>query len=212
MPKIIEGVRLTRMDLMKTRNKIRLATKGHKLLKEKRDALITEFFKVVDRAKGIRGEISHDLSQGRTNLIKTKAIMGSTEVKTIAETTPAMGEIEFGFRNIMGVKIPVVQNMEALDAKEMNYTLMFATPKLEEATKNFSDASQKLIRLIESEETVRRVGNEIKKVKRRTNALEYLLIPNLQYTKRYIEMRLQEIERENFFRLKVVKKKKMKKR
>lgn len=211
MPKIIEGVRLTRMDLMKTRNKIRLATKGHRLLKEKRDALITEFFKVVDKAKGIRGELSDDLIQGRNNLIKTKALMGTSEVKSIAQSTPAMSEIEFGFRNIMGVKIPVVQNVEALGSQEMNYTLMFATPKLEEATNNFAVASQKLIRLIESEETVRRVGNEIKKVKRRTNALEYLLIPNLEYTKRYIEMRLQEIERENFFRLKVVKKKKMKK-
>ncbi|MCK5023666.1 MAG: V-type ATP synthase subunit D [Candidatus Aenigmarchaeota archaeon] len=211
MPRIIEGVRLTRMDLMKTRTKIRLATKGHKLLKEKRDALITEFFKVVENAKGIRGELSENLVQGRVNLIKTKALMGTNEVQSIANSTPAMGEVEFGFRNIMGVKIPVLQKADDIDEKKMSYTLMYATPKLEESTVNFSIAAQKLIRLIESEETVKRVGNEIKKVKRRTNALEYILIPNLEYTKKYIEMRLQEIERENFFRLKVVKKKKMKK-
>lgn len=207
MPKIIEGVHLTRMDLMKTKNKMRLATKGHKLLKEKRDALITEFFKVVDKAKGIRGELSETLAHGRVDLIKAKALAGSPEIESIAESTPPAKEIEFSFRNIMGVKIP--QIVEGEEAEEMKYTLVFMTPKLEEAMVNFSTASQQLIRLIESEETVRRVGSEIKKVKRRTNALEYLLIPNLDFTRKYIEFRLQEIERENFFRLKVIKRKKM---
>jgi V/A-type H+-transporting ATPase subunit D len=210
MPKIIEGVHLTRMDLMKTKNKMRLATKGHKLLKEKRDALITEFFKVVDKAKGIRGELSETLVHGRTNLIKAKALAGTPEIQSIAESTPPSKEIEFSFRNIMGVKIP--QIVEGEKTEGMKYTLVFMTPKLEEAMVNFSAASQQLIRLIESEETVRRVGSEIKKVKRRTNALEYLLIPNLDFTRKYIEFRLQEIERENFFRLKVIKRKKLRKR
>jgi V/A-type H+-transporting ATPase subunit D len=196
------------MDLMKTRNKMRLATKGHKLLKEKRDALITEFFKVVEKAKGIRGELSETLARGRGNLIKAKALMGTPEIHSIAESTPQAKEIEFSFRNIMGVKIP--QLVKGEEERE-KYTLVFMTPKLEEAMNSFSSASQKLIRLIESEETVRRVGSEIKKVKRRTNALEYLLIPNLDFTRKYIEFRLQEIERENFFRLKVIKKKKMRK-
>lgn len=207
MPKIIEGVHLTRMDLMKTKNKMRLATKGHKLLKEKRDALITEFFKVVDKAKGIRGELSETLAHGRVDLIKAKALAGSPEIESIAESTPPAKEIEFSFRNIMGVKIP--QIVEGEEVKGMRYTLIFMTPKLEEAMVNFSTASQQLMSLIESEETVRRVGSEIKKVKRRTNALEYLLIPNLDFTRKYIEFRLQEIERENFFRLKVIKRKKM---
>lgn len=209
MPKIIEGVHLTRMDLMKTRNKMRLATKGHKLLKEKRDALITEFFKVVEKAKGIRGELSETLAHGRGNLIKAKALMGTPEIHSIAESAPQAKEIEFSFRNIMGVKIP--QLVKGEEAEQSKYTLVFMTPKLEEAMNSFSSASNQLIRLIESEETVRRVGSEIKKVKRRTNALEYLLIPNLDFTRKYIEFRLQEIERENFFRLKVIKRKKMRK-
>ncbi len=209
MPKIIEGVHLTRMDLMKTKNRMRLATKGHKLLKEKRDALITEFFKVVDKAKGIRSELSETLAHGRVNLVKAKALMGSPEIQSVAESTPQAKEIEFSFQNIMGVKIPQIVKGEEIE--ELKYTLIFMTPKLEEAMNNFSSASKQLMRLIESEETVRRVGNEIKKVKRRTNALEYILIPNLDFTRKYIEFRLQEIERENFFRLKVIKKKKMRK-
>jgi V/A-type H+-transporting ATPase subunit D len=208
MPKIIEGVHLTRMDLLKIKNRTRLATKGHKLLREKRDALIAEFFKVIDKAKGIREELSGTLSQGRINLVKAKALMGSSGIETIAESIPPTREIEFSFQNIMGVKIPKLVKEEG---EELKYTLIFMTPKLEEAMKNFSSASRQLIRLIESEETVRRVGSEIKKVKRRTNALEYILIPNLDYTRRYIEFRLQEIERENFFRLKIIKKKKMRK-
>ncbi len=209
MPKIIEGVHLTRMDLMKTKNRMRLATKGHKLLKEKRDALITEFFKVVDKAKGIRSELSETLAHGRVNLVKAKALMGSPEIQSVAESTPQAKEIEFSFQNIMGVKIPQIVKGEEIE--ELKYTLIFMTPKLEEAMNNFSSASKQLMRLIESEETVRRVGNEIKKVKRRTNALEYILIPNLDFTRKYIEFRLQEIERENFFRLKVIKRKKMRK-
>ncbi len=204
MPKIISGVHLTRMDLIKTNNRIRLATKGHKLLKEKRDALITEFFRIVGRAKGVRKELAENLLEGKKNIVKARALSGIGVVESAAESAPAMGDIEFGFRNVMGVKIPVMEKEVEQAEKEV---LLHETHKLEQATDNFRKVTKGLVNLVVAEEGVRRIGEETKKVKRRTNALEHIMIPNLIFTRKYIDFRLQEIERENFFRLKVIKRK-----
>ncbi len=204
MPKIITGVHLTRMDLIKTNGKIKLATKGHRLLKEKRDALVSEFFRIVDQAKGVRGELTKDLVEGKKNIVKSRAIAGRGIVESIAEAAPEMGDIEFGFRNVMGIKIPVMEKEIEKPKKEI---LLHETHKIEEAQKNFRKVADGLVKLVVAEESVRRIGEETKKVRRRTNALEHIMIPNLIFTKRYIDLRLQEIERENFFRLKVIKRK-----
>lgn len=204
MPKVIAGVHLTRMDLIKTNNKIRLATKGHKLLKEKRDALITEFFKIVEQARGVRGELSKNVSDGRKNIAMAKSLSDIGIVESAAEGASPMKDIDFGFRNVMGVKIPTMDKEVELPEKKV---LLNETHKIEQAQDNFRTVSKNLVNLIVAEEGVKRIGEETKKVKRRTNALEHIMIPNLEFTKRYIDLRLQEIERENFFRLKVIKRK-----
>ncbi len=204
MPKVIAGVHLTRMDLIKVNNKIKLATKGHKLLKEKRDALIAEFFKIMEHARGVRKELSENLEKGRMDLVKAKAISGIGTVESVAEAAPSMGDVEFSFRNIMGVKIPEMKD-EIKHAKKESYP--HKTHMLKQAQEDFRKVAQDIVNLIIAEESVKRIGEETKKVKRRTNALEHIMIPNLVFTKRYIDLRLQEIERENFFRLKMIKRK-----
>lgn len=210
MAEIIENISPTRTELLDLNKKIRLAEKGHKLLKEKRDALVMEFFKMVEKARGSRSKLADILEKGYNDLISTEAIMSIDTVESIASVTPQKIEVNLAMGNIMGVKIPRITAVNVEVPRV--YTPISTSSKLDETVEDFDNASRKILNLIETEETIRRVGNEIKKTKRRVNALEYMMIPKLKNTRGYIRMRLEEMERENFFRLKSVKKKKQKRR
>lgn len=210
MSDIIEGVSPTRMELIDINKKIKLAKKGHKLLKEKRDSLVTEFFGVVDKAKGARASLSETMSKAYPDLITAEALSGTANVESIAATVPEKGRLEITSRNIMGVRIPkieLVENKEAAQWRNQG-SVAFTSTKLYEAAEKFDAAYFGMVKLAETEETIRRLGDEIKKTKRRVNSLEYIMIPRLVNTKRYITARLEEMERESFFRLKMVKRKK----
>lgn len=209
MPEIIEGVHPTRMELLEIKERIELAEKGHKLLKEKRDSLLTEFFEVVEEAKGIREELGELMKKGRKSEVEAEALMDSSQVGINASSTPETAFINVEMKNIMGVSIPEI-DLEERDEeeREKNYSLISASSRLDDSKENFEKILEKLVQLIEVEETVRRLGEEIRKTKRRVNALEYNMIPLLKNTQKYIETRLEEMEREDFVRLKMVKKKK----
>jgi V/A-type H+-transporting ATPase subunit D len=209
MAEIIEGVSPTRMELLDMNKKIKLAKKGHKLLKEKRDSLVTEFFSVVDKAKGSRAALSDTMNTAYPDLIQAEALMGTANVEAVSESAPTKGEINISSKNVMGVRIPQIQISEhKAESEEKIRDSVYASSKLYDASDKFDKAYIELIRLAETEETIRRLGEEIKKTKRRVNSLEYIMIPRLTNTKRYITARLEEMERESFFRLKMVKRKK----
>ena len=212
MAEIIEGIHPTRMELLEIKDRTVLAEKGHKLLKEKRDSLMTEFFEQVKKAKGTREELYDVMGKGYSSLIRAEAMMDSAQVESIASATPDMWEEAVGIRSIMGVKTPQIELTKKAESEESSlergYTITFTSSKLQESTAHFDKVVENIGKVVEAEETIRRLGEEIKKTRRRVNALEYLMIPKLNNTKRYIEMRLEEMEREAFFRLKMVKKKK----
>ena len=205
---IIEEVSPTRMELLEMNKKIKLAKKGHKLLKEKRDSLVTEFFGVIDKAKGARASLAENMNAAYPDLIAAEALSGTTNVESIAATSHEKGSLNISTRNIMGVRIPKIELVENATAKERTYGSAFMSSKLDDAAEKFEKAYLEMIRLSETEETIRRLGGEIKKTKRRVNSLEYIMIPRLTNTKAYITSRLEEMERESFFRLKMVKRKK----
>jgi len=206
MSKLIEGVHPTRMNLLKLKKRTKLAERGHQLLSEKLDTLMSEFFKVVEEARGIRQELSASLENGRKDLAMAKALSPFGEIETAVSSIGSRGRVRMEMKNLMGVKIPHLEPSEV--DNRLKYESAFASAKLDEAIHDFDDAYIKLLTLIQSEESIRRIGEEISKIKRRTNALEYILIPNLKYTQAYIRFVLEELERENFFRLKIIKKKK----
>ena len=213
MADIVEGVHPTRMELLEINKKIVLAEKGHKLLKEKRDSLITEFFKIIEQVRGSRDELTTTLIKAYEDLIKAEALMSPDRVEGIASSSPAVGDIDITYGNIVGVKIPKVKLPDGEISKSKGgYDLSFTSSKLDEAYDNFNQALKQVINLMETEESIRRLGEEITKTKRRVNALEYIMIPRLGNTQKYIEMRLEEMERESFFRLKMVKRKREKAR
>ena len=202
---IMEGVSPTRMDLLDIRKKLILAEKGHKLLEEKRDALVEKFFGIIDKRNELLKELDTDFSNAFLSLIQAQMIMGEKKVEDISQLTENIGEVDFENDNIMGVKIPKM-NAEGLktDVKP-TYDFFDTCSKFDDTQKEFRKILDKLIQLSDLEGGIKSLAVEIEKTKRRVNVLENNLIPKLHSTRKYIEMQLEEREREDFFRRKRIK-------
>jgi len=202
---ILEGVSPTRMDLLEIRKKLILAEKGHKLLEEKRDALVEKFFEIIDKRKKLSTEIDEDFKDAYLSLIGAQMIMGEKKVEDISYLSDDIGEISFENDNIMGVKIPKLKIDTLKTDMKMIYGLFETCSKFDDAQKKFNNLISKLIVLADVEGSIKSLTVEIEKTKRRVNVLENNLIPKLQGTRKYIEMQLEEREREDFFRRKRIK-------
>ncbi len=207
MPEIIEGVSPTRMELLWLRRRERLAEKGHDLLREKRDALIAEFLDVVGEVRGARKDAEDKLKEAFDYLIIAQAGLGVEEVRQLSLMTPQEISLDFSSRSIMGVSVPILELQKELtrNVTDRGYGFMDSSAAVDKCARSFEEALEKLIKLAELEEAVRNLAGEVEKTKRRVNALEYVMIPRLKATRKYIQMRLEEMERENFTRLKKIK-------
>jgi V/A-type H+-transporting ATPase subunit D len=202
MPELLEGVKPTRMELLTIRKRKELAEKGHKLLSEKRDALVSKFFEIIEKRGKARKEMEDQLQQAFSSLIKAQMVMGEERVKEISLTTEKIGDIEIGNVNVMGVKIPKIN---AIEIPSPSYSFIGTSSKIDECFEQFSMALRKILELTEAEGGIQCLSKEIGKVKRRVNALEHIFLPKLEATIKYIEMQLEEREREDFFRRKRMK-------
>jgi V/A-type H+-transporting ATPase subunit D len=209
MAELIEGVHPTRMELFNIKRKIKLADKGHSLLKEKRDALIMEFFQIVEKSRDLSSQMTEKMNESRAALAVADAMTGTAELQSISLSGRLMVDVNLEMRNVMGVKVPDL-SVEELEGtiEDAGYGLTFTSPTVDRSTMSFKESLVLAIRLSEIEASLRALSGEIEKTKRRVNALEYILLPRLKNTRKYIDMRLEEMERENFSRLKMVKKKK----
>ncbi|KZX14938.1 V-type ATP synthase subunit D [Methanobrevibacter filiformis] len=202
----IEGINPTRMELLNLRNREKLAVKGHSLLKEKRDALIMEFFNILDRVKGARQKAEEKLKEAYKDLTAAQIIMGDLAVQKSALSVKDSVDVEITSRSIMGVVVPVVDSK--IDSKtiiDRGYGFSDTSVKIDEAAKKFEESINLIIELGETEKTIYLLAAEVESTKRRVNALEHIMIPKLQNTVKSIEMRLQEMERETFVQLKMIK-------
>jgi V/A-type H+-transporting ATPase subunit D len=201
----IEGVKPTRMELLAIRKKQNLAVKGHKLLSEKRDALIMQFFDVIKTRDQLRAEVNGSLTNAYSSFIESQMIMGQNQVEDVTVSVPPFGKVPTSVVNIMGVQVPSIDAEAVVSPEGPIYGYLETTAKLDEATDKFRKVLVKMLKLAEVEGSIERLANEIEKTKRRVNALEHIFIPRLKTTIKYIEMQLQEREREDFFRRKRIK-------
>jgi len=202
---VLEGVNPTRMELLEIRKKLELAEKGHKLLEEKRDALVERFFDVIDKRNQLSKEMDKDFEDAFLSLIQAQMIIGENKVEESSYLTEDIGEIYLGYDNIMGVKIPKMNIEDIKTETKPSYGFFETCSKLDDTQKQFSKLLSKLIELADLEGSIKSLATEIEKTKRRVNVLENTLIPKLQGTRKYIEMQLEEREREDFLRRKRIK-------
>ena len=196
----------TRMELIKLRRRVGLAQKGHDLLKEKIDALVMEFFEVLRRIQESRVKALEQLSAAHHALSNCLAVMGTLKTMQAAMESRRALQLEISTRYIMGIAVPAVEVEEVeRSAMARGYSLHMTSSVLDEAAREFERALKLLIELAELEASAFAIAKELEKTKRRVNALEYILIPRLKGTLKFIMMRLDEMERENFTRLKRIK-------
>jgi V/A-type H+-transporting ATPase subunit D len=202
----VSAVTPTRMELLKLRQRVSLAQKGHDLLREKMDALVIEFFEVLKKIGDARSAALNQLSLAYRALSVCSAVVGTIETRQASREAKHELEIEISTRNIMGIVVPTLE-LEGVkrNALSRGYSLHFTSALLDDASKEFEKALGLLVKLAELEESANSIAKELEKTKRRVNALEYLLIPSLRANVKFIEMRLDEMERENFSRLKRIK-------
>jgi len=204
---MIEGINPTRMELLKLKQREKLAVKGHSLLKEKRNALIMEFFNILERVKGSRENVSEKLKEAYQDLTAAQITMGDLAVQKAAMSVKESIDIDIDSRSIMGVVVPVLDyEVQKRTIVQRGYGFMDTSVKVDEAAKKFEESIAMIVELGEIEKTITLLAGEIESTKRRVNALEHIIIPRLQNTVKYIEMRLEEMDRENFVRLKMIKK------
>jgi len=196
----------TRMELMKLRRRASLAKRGHELLREKMDALIIEFFEVLRRVREVRAKAFDQLSSAYKSLSMCMARMGTIETQQAANESKRELQIEASTRLVMGVLTPTLEVRKVeRSALERGYSLYTTSPLLDEVARNFEVSLRLLIELAELEESARVIAGELERTKRRANALEYIIIPRLLDSIKFIVMRLDEMERENFSRMKRIK-------
>lgn len=189
------------------RKKIKTSEKGYKLLRMKRDSLIMEFFKVLDKAKEIRGQITEKYKIARQKIAVAEAIEGAVGVKSAALSLIEVPFMELTTKNVMGIVVPQIKAKSVrkrLD--ERGYGIIESSARIDEAAEAYEDLVEDIIIAAEAETTMRKLLDEIEKTKRRVNALEFKIIPDLKSAEAFIRLRLEELERENIFRLKMLKK------
>jgi len=177
------------------------------LNKEKRNALIMEFFNILERVKGSRENVEEKLKEAFEDLTAAQIVMGDLAVEKAAMTVKESIKVDIESRSVMGVVVPLIDSKAAERTMvERGYGFVDTSVKVDEAARKFEESVKLIIELAEIEKTIILLAGEIESTKRRVNALEHIIIPRLENTVKYIEMRLEEMERENFVRLKMIKK------
>lgn len=204
---LAQDVKPTRSELLKLKKRIKLARSGHSLLKKKRDGLIMEFFEVLKQAKNIRAELTRNYIKSEEYIATAIALEGSPAVHSAAMAVHQAPPVEVGSKNIMGVVVPRIRSGAVKrHLYERGYGLAGGSARIDEAAYAYEGVLEKILQAAEAETTMLRLIAEIEKTKRRVNALEFKVIPQLKKQAAFIGLRLEEIERENVFRLKRIKK------
>ncbi|MBI2651565.1 V-type ATP synthase subunit D [Candidatus Woesearchaeota archaeon] len=200
-----QDIKPTRSELLKVKKQIKLAKSGYSLLKKKRDGLILEFFKILKKAKTLREELVNEYRIALEKINIARTLESDLKVKSVAMAIKEIPNVKLTTKNIMGVKVPEIESSEIKKAfMERGYSA-YSSSAIDETAAAYEKVVEKIILAAEIETSMRKLLNEIEKTKRRVNALEFVVLPSLTKIQSFIRLRLEEMERENIFRMKRIK-------
>ncbi|MDI6719769.1 MAG: V-type ATP synthase subunit D [Methanomicrobiales archaeon] len=202
----LRDVKPTRSELINLKKRIALSQRGYNILKKKRDGLILEFFKVLEEAKRSRGDLQAAYNRASEMIALANTVEGTIGIKSAAFSVKEVPEIDLRSKNIMGVVVPEISASKVRKGiLDRGYGLIGTSSVLDEAATAYEELVEAVIRSAEVETTMKRLLDDIESTKRRVNALEFKVIPELSAARDFIKMRLDEMEREELFRLKKIK-------
>jgi V/A-type H+-transporting ATPase subunit D len=204
-----EDVKPTRKNLMAIEDRIELSERGHDTLEQKRDGLIMEFMDILDQAQDIRADLDENYQDAQRTINMARAMEGDVAVRGAAAALKEHPEITTQSKNIMGVVVPQIESSRVRKSLDQRgYGLLGSSGRIDEAADAYEELLESIILAAEVETAMKKMLTEIETTKRRVNALEFKLLPDLHENKEYIEQKLEEQEREEIFRLKKIKAKK----
>ena len=199
------NVNPTRMELKKLKSRLSTARRGHKLLKDKTDEMVRRFSVLIKENKNLREQVEGELSGVLEQFSVARSLMSLAEIESAFSMPAVSAELECGKGNIMGVVVPEFSFTENRSANRFPYAFTAVTSEADYSVELVGKVLVNLIKLAEIEKSVTMLADEIEKGKRRVNALEYVMIPDLEETIKYITMKLEENERSSRTRLMKVK-------
>ncbi len=197
------AVNPTRMELLKLKRRIGLARRGHKLLKSKLDELFQRFFPLVQETKQLRDNVELGINTAFGNFILARSSMSRESISEAIMYTQFRVRVQTALDVIMNLRVPNFKLNYEGDI--LSYGFVDTSSQLDEALYNYLDVLPMMVKLAELEKTLEMIAYEIERTRRRVNALEYILIPNMVETIRYISQKLNEIARGNLTRLMKIK-------
>lgn len=195
----------TKGNLISTQRSLALAKTGYELMDKKRNILIREMMLLVDKATSIQSEIDKVFSEAYASLIE--ANLSSGVIQSIAEAVPVENGVRIRTKSVMGVEVPLV-TLEEKREETVPYGLMETDASLDNAYSKFERVKELCVTLSEIENSVYRLAIAIKKTQRRANSLKNIVIPRQEATVKFIVNTLEEKEREEFSRMKIIKNRK----
>lgn len=197
----------TRMELTRLKKKLVTARKGHKLLKDKRDELMRQFLIMVRENKELREQVEKGIAEANRGFALARSSMSDEAVRVAFMAPKQKVSLDVSYNNIMSVNVPVYtfQTRTSDEADMFSYGYAFTSADLDDAVGQLADVFPQMLKLAQTEKSCQLMAAEIEKTRRRVNALEHVMIPQLETDIKYISMKLDENERSSQIRLMKVK-------
>ncbi len=201
------NVKPTRMELSNLKNRLKTAIRGHKLLKDKRDELMRRFVDLIRENNTLRKEVEAALVGHLQDFVLAKSLESDAMITEMLAIPIEEVQLFIQPENIMSVTVPKMHATvdSTFDDGEVVYSFLSSNSQMDETLQNMDSLVDRLLRLAEVEKTCQLMADEIEKTRRRVNGLEYSIIPQLEETIHYIELKLEEAERANIVRIMKVK-------
>lgn len=201
------NVKPTRMELSKLKQRLVVSKRGHKLLKDKQDELMRQFIELIRKNNTLREDVEHKLVLGMRSFVLAKSTLNEAFIEELVAIPSQSVELDIHEKNIMSVYVPEMNFTvkEQNEESDFQYGYLNSNGEIDDSVEKISNVLHDLLELTEIEKTCQLMADEIEKTRRRVNALEYRMIPQLEETIHYIGMKLEENERASITRIMKVK-------